>query len=184
VADVNEELQHMSSLVNELLQFSRSTAATQQVTLRPIEISELLQRVVNREGMAESTIKLQVPHGLEVNADPECLFRAAANVVRNAIRYAGDAGPIEVSATRERDKVQIRVADSGPGIPEPELDNVFRPFYRPEFARSRETGGAGLGLAIVRDCIESCGGKVECRNRKPKGLEVIMVLPAALPVSV
>jgi two-component system, OmpR family, sensor histidine kinase CpxA len=99
--------------------------------------------------------------------------------VRNAIRYAGDAGPVDIAATPEGEHVKISVSDSGPGIPDRELENVFRPFYRPEFARQGETGGTGLGLAIVRDCVESCGGAVYCRNRAPSGLEVVIRLAAA-----
>jgi two-component system, OmpR family, sensor histidine kinase CpxA len=72
------------------------------------------------------------------------------------------------------------VADSGPGLPEAELEQVFTPFYRPDTARTRETGGAGLGLAIVRTCVEACGGTVVCRNRKPAGLEVAIRLKGGL----
>jgi two-component system sensor histidine kinase CpxA len=77
--------------------------------------------------------------------------------------------------------ISIIVADNGPGIPEAELESVFKPFYRPELARQRETGGVGLGLAIVRTCVEACGGTVQCRNRSPKGLEVEIKLPIAQP---
>ena len=110
---------------------------------------------------------------------PDYLFRSLANILRNAIRYAGDAGPIVVSASEKGGVVSIIVADNGPGIPASELEEVFKPFYRPEFARQRETGGVGLGLAIVRTCVEACGGTVKCRNRSPKGLEAEIRLPAA-----
>ena len=84
-----------------------------------------------------------------------------------------------VSARERGGVVSISVADNGPGIPASELEEVFKPFYRPEFARQRETGGVGLGLAIVRTCVEACGGTVECRNHSPKGLEAEIQLPAA-----
>ena len=61
-------------------------------------------------------------------------------------------------------------------MPDSELDAVFEPFYRPDVSRDRETGGVGLGLAIVRACIEACGGSVHWRNRKPTGLEVVIEL--------
>jgi two-component system sensor histidine kinase CpxA len=73
----------------------------------------------------------------------------------------------------------IRVTDSGPGVPEDSLDKIFAPFYRIDDARDRQTGGTGLGLAIVRTYIEACGGTVECRNRRPSGLEVRIQLPAS-----
>jgi two-component system sensor histidine kinase CpxA len=86
-----------------------------------------------------------------------------------------------VSASEKRGVVSITVADNGSGIPASELEEVFKPFYRPELARQRETGGVGLGLAIVRTCVEACGGTVKCRNRSPKGLEAEIRLPAAKP---
>jgi two-component system sensor histidine kinase CpxA len=184
VADVREELEHMSTLVNELLQFSRSGIARQKCSLQPVDIPDVLRRAVNREGVPEVIFRTEVDPDVHAMADPECLFRAFANIIRNAVRYAGDAGPITLSAKENSDRVRISIADCGPGIPASELENIFRPFYRPEFARTRETGGVGLGLAIVRDSIESCGGRVECRNRIPQGLEVVIELtPAKAPSS-
>jgi two-component system sensor histidine kinase CpxA len=114
-----------------------------------------------------------------VRANPAYLIRAIANVLRNAVRYAGDKGPIQISAHLKGSRVQITVADSGPGVPEEALEKIFTPFYRLEEARDRQSGGSGLGLAIVRSCIGTCGGTVEARNRPRRGMEVIMELPAA-----
>jgi two-component system sensor histidine kinase CpxA len=97
-------------------------------------------------------------------------------VVRNAVRYSGEAGPIKISAKRDNRHVWISVADEGTGLPPSELDQIFKPFYRPELARKRDTGGVGLGLAIVKSSIEACGGTVQCRNRSPRGLEVEICL--------
>jgi signal transduction histidine kinase len=109
----------------------------------------------------------------------ELLTRALANLLRNAARYAGPAGPVTVSVQRHGSEVQLRVADHGPGIPETELGKVFDPFYRLDASRDRQTGGVGLGLAIVRTCVESCGGTVTAHNRAPQGLEVRIRLAAA-----
>ena len=179
VSDVKEEVDHMSTLVNELLSFSRSQIGEKPTALTPVLISEVVDKVLAREGSEGVTIKVSTNTGVKALAQPECLYRALANIVRNAVRYAGSGGPIEVSARHDRDQVLIIVSDRGPGLPEEELENVFRPFYRPEFARQRETGGTGLGLAIVRDCIETCGGRVHCRNRLPNGLELTVELHAA-----
>ena len=177
MADLREEAEHMAKLVNELLVFSKAGMQREQANLeRRVRVAEIVERVVSREATAGVAVEVRVPDELAVAADPEYLFRALANIVRNAIRYAGQAGPIEISARQERGVVRIVVADQGPGIPEEELENVFRPFYRPEFARTRETGGTGLGLAIVRDSIEACGGRVVGRNRGPQGLEVVVEL--------
>jgi two-component system sensor histidine kinase CpxA len=146
-----------------------------------VNVAETVRRVLGREASEGAHIETHVDERTEVLSHPEYLFRSLANVVRNAIRYAGQSGPIMISAEEKDGMVSITVSDSGPGIPEAELESVFKPFYRPEYARQRETGGVGLGLAIVRTCIEACGGAVQCRIRSPKGLEVEIKLPIAQP---
>jgi two-component system sensor histidine kinase CpxA len=179
VADVQEEVAHMSGLINELLLFSKAQISGPGKELKPVNVAETVRRVLEREASDGAYIEVRVSEELEATANPDYLFRSLANLVRNAIRYAGNAGPIVISGKNGGGAVAITVADSGPGLPEAELDQVFKPFYRPEFARQRETGGVGLGLAIVRSCIEACGGKVICRNRKPTGLEVEIQLPVS-----
>lgn len=178
VSDLREDVQHMSGLVNELLLFSKAQIAGPDTALQPVNVSETVQRVIEREAAAGAALETRIPVQIEAMAHPDYLSRAVANLVRNAIRYAGTAGPIVISAKNGAGEVAITVADNGPGLPEPELDQVFKPFYRPEFARQRETGGVGLGLAIVRSCVEACEGTVTCRNRQPRGLEVEIRLRA------
>jgi two-component system sensor histidine kinase CpxA len=181
VEGVQEEVEHMSGLVNELLLFSRAQINTSSTPLSRVNVAETVGRVVEREASDRTHIEIHIEERTEVMARPEYLFRSLANLVRNAIRYAGDSGPIVISANQTAGTVSIIVTDNGPGIPEGELEGVFKPFYRPELARQRETGGVGLGLAIVKTCIEACGGTVHCRNRSPHGLEVEIKLPRAEP---
>ena len=75
--------------------------------------------------------------------------------------------------------MQISVADSGPGVPPESLSKLFDPFYRVDSSRTRQTGGAGLGLTTVRSCTEACGGQVTAHNRQGGGLEVTLYLPKA-----
>jgi two-component system sensor histidine kinase CpxA len=96
--------------------------------------------------------------------------------LRNAVKYAGDVGPIHVSAEKRKDEVAIEVRDTGPGVSENLLDQLFEPFFRPEPSRNRDSGGVGLGLAIVKTCVETCQGTVSARNLKPKGFAVTIVL--------
>ena len=97
-------------------------------------------------------------------ADPDLLSRAVSNLLRNAVQQAASEGPIWVRSVRDGDQACIVVADEGPDVPEGDLQAMFTPFHRPEASRDRRTGGAGLGLAIVRTAIEACGGSVACRN--------------------
>lgn len=176
VAALHEEVQEMSGLVNELLSFSKAGLTTDGVPLGTVAVDTLAERAVARESASGATFEVSVPEGLRAVANEAYLLRALSNVLRNAVRYAGSAGPISVTAERDGGQVSIAVADRGPGLPESELEQVFAPFYRPEESRTRETGGAGLGLAIVRTCVEACKGTVVCRNRKPSGLEVVIRL--------
>jgi two-component system sensor histidine kinase CpxA len=100
-------------------------------------------------------------------------------VLRNAIRYAADAGPITLTARTENELVRISVTDCGPGVPPESLATLFDPFYRVDSSRTRQTGGAGLGLTIVRSCMEACAGQVTANNRPGGGLEITLYLPKA-----
>ena len=179
LSDIAEEVEQMSELIDDLLFYSlarnqKSPAKSQQVAL-----AAAIRSVIAREGLGEGDVTVNVPESLRVHASEPHLRRAVANLLRNARQYAGEAGKVEVVALEDETGVHVLIRDQGPGIPEEELHQVFAPFYRVEHARSRHTGGTGLGLAIVQSSVEACGGTVCCRNRRPTGLEVELVLPAA-----
>lgn len=179
VNDVREEAQHMSSLVNELLSFSKASLGATTIQLQPVPLIGIVDEVLRREATPEISPQVEVPGHLAALAEPELLKRALANLVRNAIRYAGQAGPITVSASGHRERVTLTVSDCGPGVPEETLSQLFDPFYRVETSRARESGGVGLGLTIVKNCIEACRGTVACRNLSPTGFQVEIVLQGA-----
>jgi two-component system sensor histidine kinase CpxA len=178
VAALYEEVQEMSALVNELLSFSKAGLNAQTVPLAPVDVAGAVARASSREAFSGVTIETAIAPGLSVMANEGFLIRALSNILRNAVRYAGQSGLIRASAERAGEAVEIRIADSGPGVPAAELEQIFAPFYRPEAARTRETGGAGLGLAIVKTCVEASGGTVAAHNRQPTGLEVVIRLQA------
>lgn len=179
LADLREDVQQMSALVAEVLSFSKAGLRPAGASLEPVDVNAAAARVLERERTEGAEILCRLEQGVRVLAEPDLFARALSNVVRNAIRYAGNAGPIEISARAWNGWVAICVADCGPGLAAKDLEAVFEPFYRPEGARERETGGAGLGLAIVKTCVESCQGTVVARNRAPRGLEVEIRLRAA-----
>ena len=174
ISDVREEAREMASLVNELLAFSKASLHGNATELEPVALAELVQRVVARE--AEGQVQVEIAEDLQALVAPRLLARAVANLIRNAVRYAGDAGPVIVSAQAQDSQILLTVSDCGPGIPEEALPQLFDPFFRLDSSRSRETGGFGLGLAIVKTCVEACGGSVIARNRQPAGLQVEIML--------
>jgi two-component system sensor histidine kinase CpxA len=144
-----------------------------------VPIEPLIEKAVRLERREGADIRVDVAPGLRALADETTLCRSVANVVRNSVRYAGQAGPILVSAGTVDGQIVIAISDCGPGVPEAALDKIFTPFYRLDESRNRRTGGAGLGLAIVKGCMDACGGTVECRNRQPSGLETTLRLKRA-----
>ena len=176
VRRLERDIGHMSNLVSDLLSFSKGTARKPEIG--PLPLAPLVDEVVSRERHGEGEIALRIDPDSVVLADAEYLRRAVGNLLRNAIAYAGNAGAIRMESKAGPGWVRLLIQDQGPGLPDSELEAVFEPFYRPDASRDRETGGVGLGLAIVKSCVEACGGTVHCRNRKPKGLEVVLELRA------
>lgn len=178
IEELREEVQQMSALVNELLSFSKASLEPSAVKLQPVRVKTAAEQAAKRETSPGTQINVEIPDDVGVLAEPELLARAIGNLVRNAVRYAGNCGPVTVSAERTDDVVRVYVRDCGPGVPDDSVPQLFDPFYRPEVARDRESGGVGLGLAIVKTCVESCHGIVSCRNLNP-GFEVTLELQAA-----
>jgi len=176
---LRDDIQTMSRLTDELLQVARAETAPGPVKVQPVNVEGVIEAVLRRESSEGAEIRVHVTSDLAVQANAEYLSRAVGNVVRNAVRYAAQHGPITISAQRDRNEVAIVITDSGPGVPDGDLDRIFMPFYRLDDARDRRTGGTGLGLAIVRTCVEACGGRVTASNRKPSGLEIAIRLAAA-----
>lgn len=180
ILDVKEEVELMSKLVHELLSYSKTGIQGAAVKLEPVDLNDLITRVVNRETTAENpAIKIDIPTGLTAQAQPELLARAVANIIRNSINYAGQDGEITVSADQDGKNVIISIRDNGPGVPKDKLEKIFDPLFRVQDDRSRATGGTGLGLAIVKTCIEACNGSVEAHNIEPQGLSVLIKLTAS-----
>jgi two-component system sensor histidine kinase CpxA len=179
--DLREDLDMMMKLTDDLLAFARTDFTGRPPTVKAVAVRDVVSRAVKLEA-PDAGVQIDVYPGVRVLADPDLLLRALSNLIRNALQYARAAGPIRVEATVEGDQTKIAVADSGPGVPASELENIFAPFYRPETARERRTGGTGLVLAIVRNVAEACGGSVSCRNLQPRGFEVAIRLPT-IPTS-
>ncbi len=177
IEDLREEVQHMSDLVNELLSISKASLKPGNVKRERVNVRTVAEHASEREAANKGEVLIEVPTDLTCFARPELLQRALSNLVRNALRYAGEFGPITITARREGDACVILVTDIGPGVPPEHLDRIFDAFYRTDPDRARTTGGAGLGLAIVKTCIEACGGTATAKNRQTQGLEVRLTLP-------
>ncbi len=106
-----------------------------------------------------------MPQALPARADPDRLAQVLANLLSNAVRYTPSGGVITVGAERRPDDILVSIANTGEPIPADDLDHVFERFYRVEKSRDRALGGAGIGLAIVKQLVESTGGRVGAESR-------------------
>jgi two-component system, OmpR family, sensor histidine kinase CpxA len=170
------EVRHMSTLVQELLTFSKSALAGPAVKLEPIALASLARDAAQREG-GDAQIEIAISEEMRVLGVPVLLARAVGNVVRNAVRYAGS--PIRITAELRDGRVHLTISDQGPGVPADSIPRIFDPFFRPDTSRTSDTGGTGLGLAIVKTCVEASGGTVSARNGTPRGFEIEIVLKPA-----
>ncbi len=178
VIDVMEDVDHMSRLVGELLAFSRAEMKSKTVELESIDLLPVVQTAVKREASPAAEIVVRIKPGIRAIASSDLLTRALSNLLRNAVKYAAGAGPINVTAQKTNGGVDIQVQDAGAGVPDDLLDQLFEPFFRPEASRDRDSGGVGLGLAIVKTCVETCKGTVSAANLKPNGFSVTIHLNA------
>lgn len=179
--DIAEEVRHMSNLINELLSFTRAEIGPERLAAKTIPLGPMVLEIMDREGAAGVEMLKRVENGVSVWGVESLLRRALSNILRNAVRYAGDQGPIEIGTKKEGDRVLVAITDRGPGVPEASIPRLFEPFYRPEAVRDRKSGGVGLGLAIVKTCVQACGGTVHAENLSPRGFAVTMALFASKP---
>jgi len=180
---IEEDVGELSQLVSEVLAFTKASTAPGSVRLEAVELAPVIQLALSRECPGQQA-EVQIPEKLAVLADRNLFARAVANVLRNAARHGGDSCALKISAARHGDEVELRLSDNGPGVDPGDLPRLFEPFYRPDAARTREAGGVGLGLAIVRSGIEACRGTVRAENASPHGLSVVFRMPFAASAGV
>jgi signal transduction histidine kinase len=177
-----EETERLSRLVDNLLTLARGDSGKAQLVPKPLDIVSLVKEVIDElHILAEEKKQILSMSGgtsIPVLADPASVRQALTNVLHNAVSYTPENGRIEVltSATDDGFAV-IDIIDNGPGIPDSERTNVFERFYRLDDARSREKGGAGLGLAIARWAVEANGGSIEFRDTEGAGSCCRITLP-------
>lgn len=128
--------------------------------------------------IAEKNLSVHLEEsGFATRANSVMLTRAFSNLVENAVKYNQDGGSIAISATGNDKEITFAIADTGVGIPEERIKDIFKPFYRVDHSRSRKIGGAGLGLAIAKDVIERHGGSVSAAPAKGGGTVFTVTLP-------
>lgn len=167
-----QDLDDMQDMLGGALDFLRGKAVEE--ALQPVDFVAMVESLADDFIETGALVTVQAPESLRFVARPRALRRALSNLIDNAIKYGGLA---EVSLFVANDELVITLLDDGPVLPESELERVFEPFYRMEASRNRDTGGVGLGLAIVRQIARSHGGTVVLEHRAEGGLRAVLRLP-------
>ncbi len=173
-ADMARDLGEMRHMLESLQAFVDSGGS--RIPAERIDLAVMTQTLVDTAADDGCDATYQGLESIEIMARPVSLRRALSNLIENAIHYAGS---VNVKMRRDGDHAEVVVEDNGPGIPEDRMTDVFQPFVRLDTARSRDTPGMGLGLAIVRRAVQLDNGILHLRNKPAGGLEITLRFPIA-----
>ncbi len=180
---LREETTRLERLVDDLRTLSQADAGELSLLPRRVAPEALVRRAAAaHEPLARSkqiTLRLEVdPEAPQIMVDPDRLAQVLDNLLANALRHTPERGEIALLAVGTPEGVEILIQDTGPGIPEEDLDRVFDRFYRPETSRSRSSGGSGLGLAIAKSIVQAHGGDIRAERAPSGGTAIVVRLPA------
>jgi signal transduction histidine kinase len=180
--------ERLGRLVDQLLELSRLESGDVPFEREPVDLGSLVEQVLSEIDVARAGLGVALGSRLPANlppvhADRERIHQVLFNLVDNAVRFTPPGGSVTVSAHRVDGTVEVRVRDTGVGIPAEHLPHVFERFYRVDPARSREDGGTGIGLAIARSVIEAHGGRIRAESEPGRGSTFTFDLPVA-PTSI
>ncbi|MFF7594255.1 ATP-binding protein [Streptomyces mirabilis] len=172
---IEEGADRLDHLVGNLLDMSRLQTGTVTPLIREIDLDEVVPMALG--GVPEDSAELDIPETLPMVAvDPGLLERAVANLVENAVKYSPTDEPVLVSASAMANRVEVRVVDRGPGVPDEAKDRIFAPFQR--YGDAPRGAGVGLGLAVARGFAEAMGGTLNAEDTPGGGLTMVLTVRA------
>ncbi|WP_406003468.1 ATP-binding protein [Streptomyces sp. NBC_00829] len=174
LAGIEEGADRLDHLVGNLLDMSRLQTGTVTPLIRETDLDEVVPMALG--GVPEGSVDLDIPETLPMVAvDRGLLERAVANIVENAVKYSPEGQAVHVSASALANRVELRVVDRGPGVPDEAKDSIFEPFQR--YGDAPRGAGVGLGLAVARGFIEAIGGTLTAEDTPGGGLTMTVTLP-------
>ena len=180
---LTQESERLAGITAEIIELSRLQAGDPLTSAERISIDGVIAQAVDRNRVAAESHRISlVPSGkirAEVFGDEQLLVTAVHNLISNAVQYSPDGSRVGIGVTAENGVVEISITDQGVGIPDDERDRVFERFFRVDAARSRNTGGSGLGLSIVKHVVQNHGGDVRVWSQQGRGSTFTIRLPEA-----
>ncbi len=179
---IKEETEVLTRLVGELRDLALAESGHLKLEIGPTNLTELVQRrVYQAEVIARGknvSLSTDIAEGLpEIEADGRRIEQVVANLLDNALNHTPSGGTVTIAVSPDKDGILVSVLDTGEGIPADHLPYIFERFYRVDDARSRKTGGAGLGLAIAKQMVELHGGSIRVESEEGKGSKFSFTLP-------
>lgn len=183
LVSIGEEVERLQAIVEDLLLLARADAGRLVLRREPLDLDRLATSLAEtyepRLRERQITLGLSIPQRAEVLGDERWLCQAVGNLLDNALKFTPAGGQIALDIVSSGPSVQLRVSDSGPGIPEESLERIFERFYQTEPSRAgSENRGAGLGLAIVAWIVQAHDGSITASNRPEGGACIRVELPA------
>lgn len=179
---ISQEAARMSELISKLIELQKTQTIVPDSSLVPIEVAPVVRQAVDDVSVQSERksmiVSLDTACDVTARISPKDLRSVVKNLVENAVRYSDEGGHIGVTVDRCDDGgARIRVVDNGIGIPAGEQKRIFERFYRVDRGRSRDTGGTGIGLAIVKNVVEEAGGSVTVWSQPGDGSTFTICLP-------
>jgi two-component system sensor histidine kinase BaeS len=182
---LSSEARHLSEIVNDLHELSLADAGELSIKKVPINPAAILKETLGyfKQGFIENQI--QIENSLEdqssatIMGDADRLRQLFSNLLENTLRYAEAPGILKIGQNFGANRLILFFEDSGPGVPEKELDRLFDRLYRVDRSRSRAHGGSGLGLSICKSIVNALGGEIRAQNGNSGGLRIEVELPTS-----
>ncbi|WP_087045438.1 sensor histidine kinase [Weissella confusa] len=181
VANALTEVRHLNNLTGDLLTLSQADADVPLFAFADMDLAKVAREVGDIfEFTAEEkgqTLRVDVPETLPIVGDAQRLRQLLVILTDNAQKYAGEGADVTISATQTNSSIKLQVSDTGKGVPDADKQRLFDRFYRVDKARSRSTGGHGLGLAIAKWVVQGHRSTIEVLDNQPHGTIFSMTLP-------
>ena len=180
LAVVRANTERMIRLVDDLFRLSaeKDSGMCEDVPLKEV-FREVVEELSPRMEEKQLSVSVSDMTGMKLAGNRVMITRAMGNLVENAVKYNRQSGSVSISAEMRDEKVWIQISDTGIGIPREELTHIFEPFYRVDQSRSRAVGGAGLGLALVKDIVEKHGGDISVESVADEGTVFLLCFPTS-----
>jgi len=178
-----EEMNRLGSLVSDLENLARVESENFKLNMTRVHLRELADKILiaYEKELKDKNLRADVAGNCrEIQADKDRISQVMVNLISNAVKYTPEGGDIRITLSDAADSVVFDISDNGIGISEEELPYIFERFYRADQSRNRNTGGSGIGLAVVKSIVEAHGGTIMAASRLNEGSSFVITLPASL----